>query len=355
MDFSTNLILITGASGWLGKGVLHSLLEGIAECERLRTPISNTTIRVLVLPGEEKTIQEISDQIEVVVGDLKNSNDCQRFTEGSRGGVLLHLAGIIHPTKRIQELYDVNLRGTQNLLEAGINSKIKRAVVMSSNSPLGCNPFPDHLFDEQSPYHPYMNYGRSKYLMEQHIREIQQAGMVETVIIRAPWFYGPHQPPRQSLFFQMIRDGKAPIVGSGENRRSMAYIENLAQGILLAAMTPHANGQTYWIADEQPYTMNQIIDTVEYLLESEFHQACKHQRLRLPSITSEIAYFVDWIIQKMGFYHQKIHVLSEMNKTIACSINKAKKELHYQPTVGLEEGMRRSLQWLDKEDLLHNL
>ena len=108
---------------------------------------------------------------------------------------------------------------------------------MSSNSPLGCNPFPDHLFDEQSPYHPYMNYGRSKYLMEQHIREVQQARMLETVIIRAPWFYGPHQPPRQSLFFQMIRDGKAPIVGSGENRRSMAYIENLAQGILLAAMT----------------------------------------------------------------------------------------------------------------------
>ena len=47
----------------------------------------------------------------------------------------------------------------------------------------------------------------------------------------------------------------------------------------------------------------------------------------------------------MGFYHQKIHVLSEMNKTIACSIEKAQRELGYNPPVALEEGMRRSLAW----------
>jgi nucleoside-diphosphate-sugar epimerase len=47
----------------------------------------------------------------------------------------------------------------------------------------------------------------------------------------------------------------------------------------------------------------------------------------------------------MGLYHQKIHVLSEMNKTIACSIDKARRELGYAPVVELEEGMRRSLAW----------
>jgi len=49
---------------------------------------------------------------------------------------------------------------------------------------------------------------------------------------------------------------------------------------------------------------------------------------------------------KVGFYHQKIHVLSEMNKTIACSIAKAQRELGYNPTIALEEGMRRSLKWI---------
>ena len=87
---------------------------------------------------------------------------------------------------------------------------------MSSNSPCGTNPHPDHVFDEASPYRPYMHYGRSKMLMEQAVGQYQRDGKIETVIIRAPWFYGPNQPPRQSLFFRMIRDGKGPIVGGGE-------------------------------------------------------------------------------------------------------------------------------------------
>ncbi len=51
------------------------------------------------------------------------------------------------------------------------------------------------------------------------------------------------------------------------------------------------------------------------------------------------------LIQRLGLYQQKIHVLSEMNKNIACSVEKAQRELGYAPTVELEEGMRRSLAW----------
>ena len=65
----------------------------------------------------------------------------------------------------------------------------------------------------------------------------------------------------------------------------------------------------------------------------------------LPGVASEIAGLVDASLQRVGLYQQKIHVLSEMNKTIACSVNKAKRVLGYRPHVALEEGMRRSLQW----------
>ena len=95
--------------------------------------------------------------------------------------------------------------------------------------------------------------------------------------------------------------------------------------------------------------MNEIIDTVEHLLESEFQQKCAHKRLKLPSFLSEIALIIDALIQKLGFYHQKIHVLSEMNKTIACSTLKAQRHLGYAPKVALEEGMRRSLEWVFKQ------
>jgi nucleoside-diphosphate-sugar epimerase len=188
--------------------------------------------------------------------------------------------------------------------------------------------------------------------MEMERAVIARQDRIQTVIIRAPWFYGPNQPPRQTLFFSMIRDGKMPIVGDGQNLRSMAYVDNLCQGLMLAAETESAAGRIYWIADKRPYSMNEIVDTVERLLETEFGQECAHKRTRLPGVASEVAWLADKSLQALGIYNQKIHVLSEMNKTIACSVALAEKELGYIPAIELEEGMRRSIQWIQARGLL---
>jgi nucleoside-diphosphate-sugar epimerase len=343
MHFSTNQVLVTGALGWLGVSLVEALVNGLADHEALQEPPRDLRIRCLVLPGQDAAfLRKRSDRIEIQAGDIRKAADCEQFCRDAKGAVLFHTAGIIHPGK-VAEFYQINVTGTTNLLDAAIKAGVRRAVVVSSNSPCGCNPHTDHLFDEQSPYRPYMNYGRSKMRMELAVKERQ--GKLETVIARPPWFYGPNQPPRQTLFFQMIRDGKAPIVGNGENLRSMGYIENLCQGLLLAGMVERAIGQTYWIADKRPYSMNEIIDTVERLLETEFGQKCAHKRMRLPGFASEVALVADATLQALGFYNQKIHVLSEMNRTIACSVALAEKELGYRPQVSLEEGMRRSLKW----------
>jgi nucleoside-diphosphate-sugar epimerase len=343
MKWPPEIILVTGAAGWLGSRLVEALVRGLPDCAALGPPSSRTRLRCLVLPGQDASaLRQLSTSVEVCEGDLQNPADCARFCEGAAGAVLFHTAGVIHP-RRVSEFYAVNLHGTTDLLDAAIRAGVARAVVVSSNSPCGCNPHPDHLFDESSPYRPHLNYGRSKMQMELAVKE--RATRLETVIIRAPWFYGPNQPPRQTLFFRMIRDGKAPIVGGGQNLRSMAYVDNLCQGLLLAAAVERAASQVYWIADRRPYSMNEIVDTVERLLESEFGQTCKHKRLRLPGLASEIALATDSTLQALGLYHQKIHVLSEMNKTIACSVAKAERELGYAPAVDLEEGMRRSLRW----------
>jgi nucleoside-diphosphate-sugar epimerase len=335
--------LITGSLGWLGSRLVEALASGLPGQPNLKATAPDARIRCLILPGQDgSSLKALSDKIEIVTGDLQSPADCARFCDGAKGAVVFHTAGIIHP-RRVSEFYAINVGGTVNLLEAAIKAGAKRAVVVSSNSPCGCNPHPDHLFDENSPYHPYLNYGRSKMRMELAVRERQPR--LETVLIRAPWFYGPNQPPRQSLFFQMIRQGKAPIVGSGQNLRSMSYVDNLCQGLVLAAANEQAGGKTYWIADARPYSMNEIVDTVERLLEKEFSLPCVHKRMRLPSLASEVAFVVDSALQGVGLYHQKIHVLSEMNKTIACSVSRAQKELSYKPAVELEEGMRRSLAW----------
>lgn len=337
------LVLVTGAAGWLGSRLVESLVRGLPEHEELKSPAPSLRIRVMLLPGQDAgTFKKISDRIEVVAGDIRNPGDCAKFCTDAQGAILFHTAGIIHP-KCVSEFFAINRDGTTNLLDAAMKSGVKRMVIVSSNSPCGCNPHPDHLFDELSPFNPYMNYGRSKMEMELAVRE--RADKIETVLIRAPWFYGPNQPPRQTLFFQMVRDGKGPIVGSGNNLRSMAYVDNLCQGLILAAIRERAAGQVYWIADKRPYSMNEIMDTIERLLEKEFGHTCKHKRMKLPGFASEVAWLADKALQALGIYHQKIHVLSEMNKTIACSVARAEKELGYKPTVALEEGMRRSLRW----------
>ena len=191
-----------------------------------------------------------------------------------------------------------------------------------------------------------MHYGRSKKAAEDLVNQAHEAGRIETVIIRPPWFYGPGQPPRQTTFFRMIKEGNMLIVGSGDNRRSMAYVDNIVQGLLLAARAPDANGRTYWIADEEPYSMNEIVETVADVLEHDFGMPVTRRTRRLPNVVSECGLVADRMIQAAGFYHQKIHVLSELNKTIACSIDAAKRELGYAPRVALREGMRRSVEAL---------
>jgi nucleoside-diphosphate-sugar epimerase len=346
MSKQSSLVLVTGAAGWLGLGLVRALAKGLSDVPALSRPDPELRIRCLVSSERDSSqLEALSDKLEMARGDITAPETLRPFFEDAEGATLYHCAGVIHPRK-VSDFVRINTNGAVNVWDAAEKAGVKRAVVMSSNSPCGCNPHPDHLFDEQSPYNPYMGYGRSKMLMETALKERAAKSEMELVLIRAPWFYGPFQPPRQTEFFVMVRDGKGPLLGKGVNRRSMSYIDNLAQGMLLAGTVDKAAGRTYWIADRRPYEMREILDAIEAVLERDFQIPCRKKRLKLPGIMADIAQAADFCLQKAGLYHQKIHVLSEMNKTIACSVQKAIDELGYNPTIDLEEGMRRSIAWL---------
>jgi len=340
------IALVTGAPGWLGTRLVEVLLNGLPEVPSLAAPLGDRRVRCLVLRGSDTSgLRRLGDKVEIVEGDIVDPSSVAALVDGAEGATLFHATGVVHPTRGTKQFFEVNTEGTRLLIEVARSAKVRRMVHVSSSSAIGTNPSKEHLFDESSPYAPYMSYGASKMLAEQAVRAAND-GAFETVVVRPPWFYGPGQPPRQSLFFTMIKDGKAPLVGRGDNRRSLAYVDNVCQGLLLCERVEQARGGVYWIADRRPYPMTEILDTVESVLEKDFQIPVAHKRMKLPSFASDIAWGVDRVLQSVGLYQQRIHVLSEMNKTIACDVSRAERELGYDPKIDLAEGMRRSIRWM---------
>ena len=329
-------VLITGAPGWLGNRFLEILIkhDQVAEFSR------DWEIRCLVLKGMNLGfIRELSKirNIECVEGDIRNPESLEKATKGI--DVVFHIAGIIHP-KKIEELYEINSDGTKNILTASIKNGVRRIIFTSSNSVSGTNLSRDLLMKESDPPRPYLNYGKSKFLAEQAVNRAYESKKIETVILRPCWYYGPNQPDRQTTFFKMIEKGNPIIFGDGKNLRSMSYADNTCQALILAAKSQKANGQTYWIADSEPYSMIKIYQTVADLL------SVKNFRPRyVPGFISEAGLLADKALQGLGLYIKEIHVAGEMNKDIACSVEKAKRDLGYAPDIDLKEGMRRSIAW----------
>ena len=329
-------VVVTGASGWLGRNLTRAL-------------VGRDRIRCLVpVDGEAAPLALLSPTIEVVVGDVRDPAATDRLFDGvPADATVFHAAAVIHPHRSTREFFDVNVGGTQNVVDRARRAGAGRFVHVSSNSPFGVNGSPDEVFTEDSPYDPYLGYGKSKHEAELIVASAHERGDLPTVTIRAPWFYGPYQPPRQSQFFRTIRRGRFPLVGDGSQRRSMAYTDNLVQGLLRAEVADKAPGNAYWVADAEPYRLRDIITTVRRALEAEGLDTSGPDLLRLPlsAAGARFAERADTLLQARGRYVQAAHVLGELRHTIACDISRARDELGYQPTVALLEGMRASIRW----------
>lgn len=325
--------VVTGASGWLGTNLVRALVPG------------RDRVRCLVPAIDQSPLLELlGPNVEVVVGDVRDPVAADRLFDGIDGATVFHAAAVIHPTQRTREFFDVNVGGTELVVDRARRTHTTRFVHVSSNSPFGANATPDGRFTEDSPYHPYMGYGRSKQEAEQLVQRSNDRGDVETVIVRAPWFYGPFQPARQTQWFGAVRRGRFPLAGPGTQRRSMAFTDNLVSGLLLAETATAAAGRAYWVADAEPYELAEILRQVRAALEAEGLPVSGGVP-KLPKAAAEVAAAADGFLQSRGRYSQALHVLGELKDTIACDITRARVELGYDPKVSLYDGMRASVRW----------
>ena len=332
--------ILTGAGGWFGKAFLHALA---APAPR-HGPVARTGgVRALVRDAAEvPDVLEALPGCEVHVGDVADREVVRRLLDGAEGGSVVHAAGVIHP-ERITDFERVNVGGTVAVLEEAARAGVRRVVHLSSNSPFGVNVAGDR-FRADEPYRPVLGYGCSKMRGEIAVLGAHDPGGLETVVVRPPWFQGPHQPERQVRFLQMVRAGRFPVPGSGRQQRSVVHVDNLVQGVALAERVSGAAGGAFWIADAEPLALADIVSTVQDAFEAE-GVPVRRGHVRLPAIASALAERADALLQRRGRYVQELHVMGELRHSIACDVSASQQVLGYAPEVGLLDGTREAIRW----------
>jgi nucleoside-diphosphate-sugar epimerase len=337
-----DVVVVTGAAGWLGRALAASYASGTALVAPRRLVLVD---RAPVAPPAVTG----AATVEVHQFDLGDGRRIGEVLARMTGIVdVVHAAGVIHP-RRTADFVAVNVDGTRHVAEAALAHGVRRLVHVSSNSPFGTNVDDADVFRNDEPYHPYLGYGRSKMHAELCVLDAVGRGL-DAVIVRPTWFYGPFQPARQTTFFRLVRTGRFPMLGAGSQRRSMVYIDNLVQGVQRAQRWTGAPGRGWWIADARPYTVAEIVDTVGRALRDEGYDVAA-RRAGLPIAVGRLAETADRWIQRAGRYQQQLHVLGEMAHTIAVDISTAERELGYAPAVDLYDGMRRSIAWCRDEGI----
>jgi nucleoside-diphosphate-sugar epimerase len=319
--------LVTGGTGFIGTHLVKALVERGREVRCLVRRSSDTS--------ELKKLGA-----ELFYGDLLDKDSLIGAVKEIR--IVYHLAGEVY-SKRKSDYYKVNVFGTKKLLEACLKAKIEKFIYLSSIAAVGPNLNKEVLLNEKSPYKPVTAYGRSKKEAEDLVLECINDHKFPGIIMLLPMIYGPKAVKcRSSILFRMIQRKRFIFIGKGSNKISMCYIDNLIQGLLLAETNEQSIGKTYFIADEEIYSLSHIAQFI-----------AKEEKVNLPKIHIPfwIANIVAVILQimniifKLPFFFSK-DMVKEITSNWACDISLIKKELNYTPKINFEEGAKRTVQWL---------
>jgi farnesol dehydrogenase len=216
-------VLLTGASGFLGGHVALTLREGGHD--------------VALLARRPQSVQDLGPAFEVIPGDLLRPETLERAVAGR--DAVVHVAGLVSRWERDPRLFDrVNVEGTERLIEAALAAGVGRIVYCSSFLALG--PTDGRRSADERLAHdgaPRNDYERTKLAAEALVRGRQSEGQ-PIVIVYPGVVYGPGRLTDGNLLAGVARDllsGRFPgMIGPGDRRQSLAYVEDVARGFLLA-------------------------------------------------------------------------------------------------------------------------
>jgi dihydroflavonol-4-reductase len=320
----TGKALVTGANGFVGSHLVEWLLS--------------KGYQVICLVRKTSNLRWLSGlEVEYVYADVKEKDSLKDVIKDV--DFVFHAAGLTKAKNR-EEYFKANCRGTKNLIEACVehNPRIKRFVYISSQAAVG--PGKDEKpLDETAPCNPITDYGKSKLEGEKIVLEF--SSQLPVTIIRPPAVYGPRDPDILS-FFKVANKGFRTLLGKGVRYLSLCYIEDLMDGIILAAESPKGIGQIYFIADDQIYSWEEAFRIVAKVINK------KTITLKIPkAFLYAIAFVSENIARIMGkptvINVQKVREITQ--QYWLCDVSKAKKELGFSPQYKLEEGAKKTVRW----------
>jgi UDP-glucose 4-epimerase len=308
-------VLVTGGAGFIGSNLTEALLQQ-GHFVRVLDDFSTGKRDNLVL-------NKAFHSLEIVEGNICDPNTCQKAIKGI--DYVFHQAALPSVQRSVEDPKTsnaVNAGGTLNILLAARDEGVRRLIYASSSSVYGDTPtLPKH---EGMPSEPLSPYALQKYIGEQYCRLFYQLYGLETVSLRYFNIFGPKQDPNSiysavipKFIDALLHDHPPIIFGDGEQSRDFTYIENVVQANLLAMSAERLHGEAINVACGERTSLNQLLNILKRILESTLSPM--YQEPRQGDVRHSLA-----------------------------DIRKGKEILNYEPMVGVEMGLEKTVNFFRK-------
>jgi len=323
-------VLVTGANGFVGSVLCRKLIEHGDDVVGMVRKTSDLSL----LKGIE---------IQKVVGSL---DDPESLIYATRGiDIVYHVAAAVTDWGTLDYFRRVNVEGTRNLIEASVKAGVRRFVFVSS---VVVHSFIDQEdMNEDSPQLPTpFPYCQTKREAEQLVMSFHKEGKIEVSIVRPGDVFGPGDRVALLKMAGMLERGTICYIGGGKKLGAFAYVENLADGIILAGTKKQAAGEAYIITDGVKLTWRQYFEKLTDALE------VPRPRFSVPpSLAYSIAYILETIHKMFNLRSRPLitrYIVAHLSNNFHFSIDKAKRELGYEPKIGMDEAIQKTAEWYRK-------
>jgi dihydroflavonol-4-reductase len=321
--------LITGATGFIGPYLVRKLLSLGHSCRCLVRSVSKA--KTVLEPG-----------VELIEGDITDKSTLKGVASGIDAVFHLATLGHTHNFDTPREMFhQVNVRGTVNIMDEALAAGVKKVIHCSSTAAMGiCKDIPANEESECLPHHLY---GESKLDAEKEVLRLVNDKSLSAVIIRFSLVYGPGDRHDILKLTHLTKRGLIPRIGKGTKLTPLIHVEDAVNGLILA-MGKGKAGEIYLITNAQPEPFDNVIKIIKETL------GVSSKSIPIPEWAAlYAASAIEWISIIIG----KTPIVTRKNieSTIAdraFSIEKAKRELGFEPLIDPEKGLRETILWYMK-------